>query len=715
MARTATTSAELPSSVVQALRYGPSTQQAIQRSQYLTDALRSMQESSTAPQSLGEVAAKLGATYLYKKGLDKANSATLAALKSERDTRIGKARIGFDKPAMPSPGTPPIAPPRPETPTEPPTMAAPPPPAPVQVGPLAPAMSPEDRLAIGRMVWGEARGEPAEGQLAAAAVALNRARERGQPVSQVIAQPKQFDGYNDRSRSLDEAALAPVFQNIDPLLRGEIPDPTGGADHFHNPAMANPGWGQGKPGQMIGQHRFLNLEQGRAGPQAAPAPQPPAAAPPQNLAQPGPIADQPFQVAAAGGLQPGMIPSGPGPSVPGQGGAPVVDAVPPQAAAPMAGAAPSTMRYWQPTPAQVQYLNGLLDSTDPLEQDRGVALSQEWRAKMAEPVAMEQATVNGVPVFYDPRDPAGTLQPMQIPGALQNRTVNAQDLGIAAPPGTIMSASPTGRVETVLRPEAGQQVVSGPGQAYREAPIPGAKTDPLGPASRLDAMKSFRGEVKPILDDATLLKRNIDAVRTGYSQQNGSGDIAMVNGLQKLIDEGVVREGDVALQLKSQGIEGGIAGALAFIQSSGKFSPEIRQKIMGTANQLYGSLNTTYRERALAYKGIVERTYGEGAFNDVIPPETQQALEWTGAAPGGPAPGGGAPPPAPPPKAPISAQSRATMERLQQQGRFDPKAPLGSQANPFVPRDAQTLQRLDTPQNRGKYVVMPDGSIGVIE
>src|SRR6185312_12606505 len=76
------------------------------------------------------------------------------------------------------------------------------------------------------------------------------------------------------------------------------------------------------------------------------------------------------------------------------------------------------------------------------------------------------------------------------------------------------------------------------------------------------------------------------------------------------------------------------AGALAFINSSGKFSPEIRQKILGTANSLYGNLNTTYRERAMAYQPIVERTFGQGAFDDVIPGQTVNALEWVGS-PGG--------------------------------------------------------------------------------
>lgn len=701
MARTSSTP-DVPSNIVQALRYGPSTQQAMQKSQYLTEALRSLQETGGQDIKSGfELAAKLGAAYLLNKGVKKANTATLAALNTERAAKIAKAKGGV---GIGLPEEPPVtqAPPPPVTqpPAQPPTMAAPKP-APVEAKPLGPAVSPEDRLELGRMVWGEARGEPKEGQIAAAAVALNRARERGQPVSKVVSAPHQFDGYNARSRGLGEADLGPVLANIDPLLRGEMPDPTGGADHFYNPAMANPGWGQGKPGQMIGQHRFLNLEQGR---EPAPPMQAAARPPPQSLDQPGPIADQSFQVASAGPLQPGMIPSAPPP--PGVGGAPAAPSVPQAGQA--AGAA-SSMRYWKPTGAQVQYLNSLLDSSDYAEQEQGIALAQQWRAKMAEPVSMEQVTVNGVPMFYDPRDPQGTMQAAQVPGSLMNQTRRAEDLGISAPAGTILSASPLGKLDTVIKPETGQQVVSGAGQPYAEAPVSGGSKDPLSPQNRLEGLKSFRGELKPILDAATALKRNVDAVRTGYQQQNGSGDIAMVNGIQKLIDEGVVREGDVALQLKSQGIEGGIAGAMAFLQSSGKFSPEIRSKILGTANQLYGSLNTTYRERGLAYKGIVERTYGAGAFDDVVPPETISALEWSGKPPAGP--GGG-----PAPARPVATQmQQQAYQALQKAGKLDMNAPPGSERRPFAPADAATMQALDKPENRGKFLITPEGKLVVIE
>jgi hypothetical protein len=49
---------------------------------------------------------------------------------------------------------------------------------------------------IALCIWREARGEPPLGQRAIFHVILNRAKERGRPVEQVILQPKQFSSFN---------------------------------------------------------------------------------------------------------------------------------------------------------------------------------------------------------------------------------------------------------------------------------------------------------------------------------------------------------------------------------------------------------------------------------------------------------------------------------------------------------------------------------------
>lgn len=55
--------------------------------------------------------------------------------------------------------------------------------------------------------------------------------------------------------------------------------------------------------------------------------------------------------------------------------------------------------------------------------------------------------------------------------------------------------------------------------------------------------------------------------------------------------------------------------------------------------------------------------------------------------------------------------ARDTYRRLFSQGRIDQKAPMGSENNPYSPRDEATMNRLP----KGTYVVTPDGHFGVVE
>lgn len=280
----------------------------------------------------------------------------------------------------------------------------------------------------------------------------------------------------------------------------------------------------------------------------------------------------------------------------------------------------------QATPGEIALVRQL--ASDPRTYPQAEALVRKIQERAVAPAEYQSATVNGVPGYYNPRNPQGGLTPFAVPQEAMSHTRGPQDLGIAAPPGTYFSQSPTGDVRQITAPQSGQMAISGPGQPYAEQTIPGSRYDPQQASNRLDALKSYRGEIAPILTAATQLQRNINAVRAGLRQQNGAGDIAMINGLQRLIDEGVVREGDVALQLRAQGVNGGIAGLQGYIQSSGTFSPAIREQLSRAAEDIYGTTNATFRDRVLPYQGIVERTYGPGSFNDVVPEETRRAMGW---------------------------------------------------------------------------------------
>jgi spore germination cell wall hydrolase CwlJ-like protein len=100
----------------------------------------------------------------------------------------------------------------------------------------------KDVTCLAQNIWFEARGSSAEDQLAVAHVVMNRVASRHYPddVCEVIWQPKQFswthDGRSDRVRfanAQDRLIWKELVQISMAALEGEMPDPTGGATHYH--------------------------------------------------------------------------------------------------------------------------------------------------------------------------------------------------------------------------------------------------------------------------------------------------------------------------------------------------------------------------------------------------------------------------------------------------------------------------------------------------
>lgn len=104
-------------------------------------------------------------------------------------------------------------------------------------------------------VYGEARGEPFEGQVAVAAVILNRVESPQFPntPSGVIFQPGAFTAVADGQIYLEpnEQARKAVMQAIDGW------DPSGGCLYYFNPKTATSKWIWSRPQvKTIGQHIF---------------------------------------------------------------------------------------------------------------------------------------------------------------------------------------------------------------------------------------------------------------------------------------------------------------------------------------------------------------------------------------------------------------------------------------------------------------------------
>lgn len=108
---------------------------------------------------------------------------------------------------------------------------------------------------LARLVHGEARGEPYIGQVAVAAVVLNRTRDSRFPstIAGVIYQPGAFDAVADGQINLEPNAQC--IKAARDALNGW--DPSGGAIYYYNPATAKSKWIWSRPIiKKIGKHNF---------------------------------------------------------------------------------------------------------------------------------------------------------------------------------------------------------------------------------------------------------------------------------------------------------------------------------------------------------------------------------------------------------------------------------------------------------------------------
>jgi N-acetylmuramoyl-L-alanine amidase len=112
-------------------------------------------------------------------------------------------------------------------------------------------------MLLARLINGEARGEPYEGQVAVGAVVLNRTRDSRFPssIAGVIYEPRAF------TATVDGQINAQLEQNSINAARDALNgwDPSGGAVYYFNPAKATSKWIWSRPLiKIIGTHRFCS-------------------------------------------------------------------------------------------------------------------------------------------------------------------------------------------------------------------------------------------------------------------------------------------------------------------------------------------------------------------------------------------------------------------------------------------------------------------------
>ena len=137
--------------------------------------------------------------------------------------------------------------------------------------PNGPASWHPDRIAAATM-YGEARGEPPEGQAAVAWVIRNRAenpRWWGHDVASVCLKPFQFSCWNrnDPNRpkllAVSTDALIPFIRIFKEVQAADpATDPTGGADSYIVTTLKDRTWWarELQPTVVIGHHSFYHVE-----------------------------------------------------------------------------------------------------------------------------------------------------------------------------------------------------------------------------------------------------------------------------------------------------------------------------------------------------------------------------------------------------------------------------------------------------------------------
>lgn len=115
----------------------------------------------------------------------------------------------------------------------------------------------QDVQLLARAVNGEARGEPYEGQVAVAAVILNRVKHPSFPntIAGVIYQPGAFTAVSDGQINVPIAENSTVYKACQDAMNGW--DPSYGAIYYFNPDTATNKWIWSRPLIIkIGKHRF---------------------------------------------------------------------------------------------------------------------------------------------------------------------------------------------------------------------------------------------------------------------------------------------------------------------------------------------------------------------------------------------------------------------------------------------------------------------------
>lgn len=530
------------------LRYGPNAGAALQRSQYLADALRALQAGGNEIRTPGALGTSLLAEGLTQYAKKKADAEALSAYGKDRQSLADNAvaGLGDDQAPAPQPAVPP--PPPPQAPQSPPTTTPHQPAA-------SPASSPPGPTALAR---GLRNNNPLNVTTLPDGQAWNgQSGADGNYAKFATAQ----DGWNAADKNLTAYALKHGINTVDGAVGRWSP----GAPPAYAQQVAaalkvapgqqvdftNPDVRQRALTAMAGFENGQPVQFGQGAMPAAQAQQPPIPQPAQS--------------------PPAPVPSG----APAAGGA-----APPSA--PPAGAAPA-IPHGVVTPEEVALTKQLL--ADPRTYDQGLAMAYKLKERQAAPVDPSKpywgpdgqahyapgntfTDVAGPQNAYTQRDPQGKIVSTARP-----------DFG-SLPTGTqlnngVVSQLPTSQMQTFRMPGVNGVFVNGPdGRPVKVG------DDQYGPEQLIALRDKVVGS-----EPMKLLQASNDAygamVNAAKLGQGGMRAYALRDTFARAINPGAVaRVGTIQAIKEAQGIPENIKSFLMNLKGDGDVSPEVAQQIL---------------------------------------------------------------------------------------------------------------------------------------
>lgn len=142
-----------------------------------------------------------------------------------------------------------------------------------------------------------------------------------------------------------------------------------------------------------------------------------------------------------------------------------------------------------------------------------------------------------------------------------------------------------------------------------------------------DVERKWRGELTAPINSASELDKQTSIIETALSRNDGPGDMAGVIALNKMLDEGaVVRESDINLTLKGQGLIDQAKAWLENKENGNVLSPPLRKKILEMAKDIKASGSELLKDRIMSRRKAIEAEGGN--FDHVVPPSLVTRFGW---------------------------------------------------------------------------------------